>query len=306
MTGYRCVLFITAAFFLFSCADKKAADNLFPDAMIKFEPYESNPVFTAGDSTAWDRSIRERGFILKDDSLYKLWYTGFTGDVDTAVKHLGYATSKDGIHWERYAGNPIFSEKWTEDMMVWKDADTYYMYAEGTNDVAHYLTSNDGIQWKEQGDLVIIKMNGDTIPGPYGTPVIFVEDGKWHLFYERNDEGIWCATSSDHRTWKNIQDEPVLQPGPEKFDLGAVAADQVVKYEGRYYMFYHATADPGWVSKPSPWSSNVAVSDDLLHWKKYPGNPIVEGDHSSPVVVFDGKQYRLYTMHPDVFLYTNE
>ena len=51
------------------------------------------------------------------------------------------------------------------------------------------------------------------------------------------------------------------------------------------------------------WSSDVAVSKDLVHWKKYPGNPIVGNDKSSPIVVNDGKSYRLYTMHPEVNLY---
>jgi hypothetical protein len=282
-------------------------DTIFPKAVTSFKPYDNNPVFTAGDSLAWDRKIRERGFILHEDNTYKMWYTGYSSKDDNGVKSLGYATSPDGIHWTRYPHNPIFNGKWTEDMMVLKDSGTYYMYAEGKNDVAHYLTSTDGIRWKERGDLVIVNTYGDTIPGPYGTPAVFVENGNWYLFYERNDEAVWCATSTDHKLWRNISDEPVLKPGPEKFDLAAIAADQVIKYNNRYYMYYHATADLGWLDKPdAPWSSNVAVSDDLLHWKKYSGNPIVEGDHSSPVLVPDGEKYRLYTMHPNVFLYMGE
>jgi hypothetical protein len=69
-------------------------------------------------------------------------------------------------------------------------------------------------------------------------------------------------------------------------------------------MYYHANADPGWTTKPTPWSSNIAMSEDLVHWKKYSGNPIVDGDHSSPIVVKAAGGYRLYTMHPEVFLYT--
>lgn len=278
-------------------------EDLFDKEMVEFQPYEHNPVFDHADSTKWDRKIRERGYILYEDGLYKMWYTGYTNDGDSAIKFLGYATSKDGVNWDRYPGNPIFSDKWTEDMCVVKSDGKYYMYAEGKKDVAHYLVSDDGIKWQDQGDLVILKTNGDTIPGPYGTPAIWVENGKWYLFYERNDAAIWLATSTDHRTWKNVNDDPVIKPGPEKFDLGAVAADQVVKFRDKYYMYYHANADPGWMSTTGPWSSDVAVSTDLIHWNKYPANPIVEGDHSSPVVVFDGIKYRLYTMHPSVFLF---
>ncbi|MGM0377695.1 MAG: glycosylase, partial [Bacteroidota bacterium] len=215
------------------------------------------------------------------------------------------ATSTDGINWERYASNPVFDEKWTEDMFVTKVDETFYMYAEGKNDIAHMLTSSDGIHWEEQGDLVILETNGDTIPAPYGTPTVWIEDEKWYLFYERDDLGIWLATSEDKMTWTNIQDEPVIEMGPEEYDAGAVAANQVVKHEGRYYIYYHGSTNPNWADpdENALWTSSVAMSTDLIHWEKYPGNPIVEGDHSSPILVFDGEKYNLYTMHDIVWLY---
>jgi sucrose-6-phosphate hydrolase SacC (GH32 family) len=278
----------------------------FPDEMVRFVPYGSNPVFKATGTDTWDRKIRERGFILFEDGVYKLWYTGYAGYAAENIdpKSLGYATSGDGKNWTRYPGNPIFNKKWTEDMFVLKNEGKYYMYAEGKNDVAHLLTSDDGINWQEEGDLVILKMNGDTIPGPYGTPNVIIENGKWYLFYERDDEGVWIAESNDHRTWKNIQDDPVLNKGPEKYDARMIASNQVVKFKNRYYIYYHGLPerDPA-NPKSSIWTSNVAMSTDLIHWVKYPNNPIVEGDHSSPVLVFDGKKYRLYTMHPDICLY---
>jgi beta-1,2-mannobiose phosphorylase / 1,2-beta-oligomannan phosphorylase len=296
-------------FFLISCKNKgtktAGTENDFPDEMVKFTSYKSNPVFTHGDSSAWDNRIRERGFILNEDTIYKMWFTGYK-DNDTAVKYLGYATSKDGINWQRYSGNPIFKEKWTEDVFVFRHDGKYHMYAEGFKDVAHLLLSDDGIHWQEQGDLVIINTRGDTLPGPYGTPTVFVEDGKWYLFYEINDEAIWLASSSDKKTWKNVSDDPVLKPGPEKYDLGAVAVNQVVKHNGKYYLYYHASADPGWAKNPGAWNSNAAMSTDLVHWTKYPGNPLVEGDHSSPILVKEKKGTRLYTMHPDVWMYESE
>jgi beta-1,2-mannobiose phosphorylase / 1,2-beta-oligomannan phosphorylase len=272
----------------------------FPVELVEFMPYKSNPVFTASATDTWDNQIRERGYILFEDPVYKMWYTGYKG-ADTAIKYLGYATSRDGIHWERYLRNPIFSEKWTEDMCVLKQESTYIMFAEGRNDVAHSLVSTDGINWQEEGDLKIYTQDGKPIPGPYGTPTVWLENGTWYLFYERNDEGIWLARSTDHKNWTNVQDEPVIKKGPGLYDLGAVAANQVVKHNGRYFIYYHASADP--MASSTAWSSNVAMSTDLIHWVKYPKNPIVEGDHSSPITVRDSTGYRLYTMHPQVDLY---
>lgn len=272
----------------------------FAAEMVEFVPYKANPVFKGTGTDTWDQKIRERGYILFEDSLYKMWYTGYKGD-DSVTKYLGYATSPDGINWTRYPKNPIFIGKWTEDVGIVKNEGKYYMFAEGRNDVAHLLLSNDGINWQEQGDLDIRTVNGKRIPGPYGTPTGWIENGKWYLFYERNDEAIWLATSNDLKTWINVQDEPVIKTGPDKYDAGALAANQVVKYKDRYYIYYHASSAS--MNSSTEWTSNVAMSKDLIHWVKYPKNPIVQGDHSSPITVFNGNEYRLYTMHPQVFLY---
>jgi|SRR5450759_1192943 len=276
----------------------------FAKEMVEFIPYGKNPIFSGTNSKTWDKLIRERGFILVEDGIYKMWYTGYA-DNDNDPKYLGYATSEDGINWTRYAKNPIFSQKWTEDMFVIRHEGKYYMFAEGKNDIAHMLTSVDGINWQEQGDLVILTVNGDTIPGPYGTPSVWIDNGKWYLFYERNDEAIWLAVSNDQKTWTNVQDAPVLRKGPGAYDSGDVASNQVIKFKGKYYMYYHGSSDAGWAvpGATSIWTSNVAMSADLVHWVKYPKNPIVEGDHSSPIMVSDGDKFRLYTMHHEVWLY---
>lgn len=273
----------------------------FPSQMVDFLPYPANPVFTGTGEDTWDRSIRERGYILRDADGYHLWYTGYNTD-RSDTKYLGYATSSDGLHWTRYPNNPVFDGSWTEDVQVLKHGDTYFMFAEGRHDVAHMLTSTDRIHWQDHGSLDIRYRNGKPLsPGPYGTPTVWVESGTWYLYYERGDWGIWLATSTDRKVWINVQDDPVIAPGPEPYDKYAVALDQVVKYERRYYGFYHANGSPP--GQRGPWTSCVAMSTDLVHWKKYPQNPIVRTDHSSPILVYDGRQYRLYTMHPDVCVY---
>ena len=86
--------------------------------------------------------------------------------------------------------------------MVVRHEGTFYMFAEGRGDQAQLLSSKDGIQWKRLGTLDVRKTNGKPIePGPYGTPTAWVEDGKWYLFYERRDLGIWLAESRDMRVF---------------------------------------------------------------------------------------------------------
>lgn len=268
----------------------------YPSEIIDFTSYEKNPVFKGSGTNTWDQQIRERGYIIREDGLYHMWYTGYREEPGVEM-HLGYATSVDGLVWTRYANNPIFDSGWVEDMMVVKSDSTYYMFAEGRDDIAHMLTSKDRIVWKEQGPLNIRYVNGAPLSkGPYGTPTAWQEGGVWYLFYERGDLGIWLATSTDLKVWTNKQDEPVLQLGPEAYDTYGVAFNQIIKHQGKYYAYYHATEYKDW----HEWTSCVAISDDLIHWKKYDKNPIMRENKSSPILVFDGEQYRLYTMHAEV------
>lgn len=280
----------------------QGADNKFPSELVKFIPYKTNPVFQAAPGQ-WDAKIRERGWILREDHLYKLWYTGYDGTKE-GTRQMGYATSKDGIAWTRHPANPLLQGVWVEDMMVVKHNGKYYLFAEGREDRAHLLISDNGLDWKEQGKLDIRLTSGKPITdGPYGTPTAWREKDLWYLFYERNDLGIWLATSTDLKVWKNVQDEPVMTPGPDDYDKDLIAFNQIIKHKDRYYAYYHGSAKTGPMAKK--WSTAVATSKDLVHWEKYPGNPLqpTAENKSSGIVVHDGAQYRLYTMHPEVYLH---
>lgn len=283
----------------------------FPPELVRFKQHGDKPVFTAAGEGTWEVKIRERGWIHFDLTAdgtdparpkYRLWYTGYDGTRE-GVKRLGYATSADGIAWTRHKDNPIHREHWVEDMSVVWHSGLFHMFAEGRNDQAHLLTSRDGVTWQRIGQLDVRKANGQPIePGPYGTPTVWLEDGVWHLFYERSDLGVWLATSRDLKVWTNVRDEPVLQPGQGLHDRDLIALNQIVKHKGRYYAYYHGSAKG---EAPSLWSTCVAVSDDLRSWTKYAGNPLLprELNRSSGLVIRDGEKFRLYTMHPEVWLH---
>ena len=222
---------------------RRARGDDAPWSFVAWKPVAENPVFTGTGTQTWDRKIRERGYILVgDDGTFHLWYTGYDQD-KPATMSLGHATSRDGTHWNRDPNNPIFSGSWVEDMCVVKQNGSFQMFAEGKNDIAHRLTSTDGLHWTDQGSLDIRKTDGTPIPpGPYGTPAAWFENGVWYLFYERGDQGIWLATSRDLKTWTNLKDDPVIARGPESYDAAAVALNQIVKRDGYYYAFYHANA----------------------------------------------------------------
>lgn len=287
-------------------ASANAADP-FPRELTHFEPIAGNPVFEAAGDGHWDVKIRERGWILRDGDQWRMWYTGYDG-TRPGQKMLGYATSSDGLKWKRHPGNPIYRDHWVEDMCIVALDGTLYMFAEGEQDRAQLLTSRDGISWTRVGRLDIRLKNGEPIPdGPYGTPTVWYEDGTWNLFYERGDKGIWLSRSRDLKVFTNIQDEPVILPGPDEFDQDLIAMNQVVKHDGRYYAVIHGSKKPADPGKPSLWATGLAMSTDLVNWTKYPGNPLrpVSENKSSGLLIHDGKQFRLYTMHNRVDMHQN-
>ena len=270
----------------------------FPPELVDWIPDPSNPVFTAGGAGRWDRKIRERGWILREKDAYHLWFTGYDG-TRQGIKRLGYATSPDGVRWTRWPENPLCDDHWIEDMTVVKHGGIYYLFAEGANGHAELLTSQDRLDWKWQGPLDIRLADGkQQAAKPCGTPTVWVENGVWYLFYERHDLGVWLATSHDplSNVWTNVQDDPVLVPGPADYDRELIAVDQIIRHEGAYFAFYHGSGG----GTPRTWNTNVARSTDLVHWRKFPGNPIIGDNKSSGIVVHDGRGFRLYTMHDQI------
>jgi hypothetical protein len=275
----------------------------FPRELVSFVQRAGGPVFQAAGPGHWDAKIRERGWVVRDGGGYKLWYTGYDG-TPGGRRMLGLATSPDGVTWTRHPGNPLARDRWVEDVMVVKDGGRYLMFAEGENDRAQLLASPDGVKWERLGRLDVRLAGGEPIPdGPYGTPAAFRDGARWLLFYERSDKGVWLAASDDLKVWRNVRDEPVLVPGPGAYDRDMIALNQVVKCGGRYYAYYHGCATTG--PDARKWSVAVAASEDLINWEKYPGNPLlpVAENKSSGILVDTGSGFRLYTMHPTVYLH---
>jgi hypothetical protein len=183
-------------------------------------------------------------------------------------------------------------------MMVLKQGDTYYMFAEGKHDQAHWLTSADGVHWQRQGVLDIRYTNGEPLtPGPFGTPFVWREDNTWYLTYERMDRGVWLATSTDLVRWTHVQDQPILTPDPAEH--GQIAVNQIIRRDDRYFALYHALDDP----ERRLWNTHLATSTNLVDWQRYPQNPLLHDNQSSGMYVPTEGGWRLYAMHPSVNVY---
>ncbi|GAB4573740.1 MAG: hypothetical protein Kow0077_17010 [Anaerolineae bacterium] len=119
------------------------------------------------------------------------------------------------------------------------------------------------------------------------------QDGPdYHCFYLQADRSLgeerlrhWHvsighAVSQDLRRWEILPDalRPAGEPAsgqPEAWDSYTTWTGSVIRHEGLWWMFYTGSrrSEKGLVQR-----IGFATSKDLINWRKYPGNPVIEAD----------------------------
>jgi predicted GH43/DUF377 family glycosyl hydrolase len=226
-----------------------------------------NAVLSEGDSGSWDDSGVRGAAVISDGGLFKMWYTGnnAAGDV-----RIGYATSNDGITWNRYGSNPVLdlgpAGAWDDLRVsratVLKDGSTYKMWYEGRSSSGAvsfgYATSTDGIIWnKYAGNPVLTSSPAPAWDYSIYSPHVILADGVYHMWYAGgNFSGTayetGYATSADGIQW--TKRGRVIQQGPDgAFDrygadfptvlrVGDMAKMWYSGYDGSTYRIGYASA----------------------------------------------------------------
>jgi beta-fructofuranosidase len=111
------------------------------------------------------------------------------------------------------------------------------------------------------------------------------EGDDYHLFYlqapsalrprqRHHHASIGHAVSTDLRSWTQLPD--AIRPGAlGEWDDLATWTGSVIEHDGRWHMLYTgiSNADEGLIQRVG-----LASSDDLIHWSKHPGNPVMQAD----------------------------
>ena len=124
----------------------------FNDESTANQPFAaSDAVFRPAESGAWDTGLVHQPRVFQDSDNWVMIYRG-VGAARGSSMRLGIATSQDGIHWERYFGNPVFQpadikgagQFWFTNAVL-KD-DVYYLFVEGAIGQATqiYLATHQG------------------------------------------------------------------------------------------------------------------------------------------------------------------
>jgi hypothetical protein len=196
---------------------------------------DSSAVMPA-DPSAWDNSV-EIPWVIRENGQYKMWYEGnVNGQFHYCV---GFATSTDGIHWSKYAGNPVMAPgkaTWEAQSIygcaILPFAGGYKMWygafgVTGSGNVG-YAVSADGITWRR--DTVnnpVLKAGtlGEWDSNAVSPVQVLNIHGTYYLWYigwqnPADLHSVGVATSKDTgKTWTKYAGNPVLLPsGGQQWD----------------------------------------------------------------------------------------
>ena len=208
-------------------------------------------------ASGWE-DIVNRSCTVKKDGVWHMWYTGQCAKEKWRGR-IGYAVSKDGVHFERVRKEPVLEatetyEKpsvmcptvmWDEQRQVWR-----MWYSGGGTyepDRNCYAESKDGIHWEKKG---VVLTHGpreswyrDRVAG---CEVHKLPDGRYAMFFigypDLDTAHIGCAISPDGiRDWKVIAQSPLVIPDPGTWDSSACYKPSVFRDEkhNRWLLWYN-------------------------------------------------------------------
>ncbi len=267
--------------------------------------YPHNPVLKVGPKGSWNDQTLGCFSVLVDGDTFYLYTEGAQYG---KPKHIGVATSKDGIAWTWYDKNPLFGGSMPYAIKVGDEFRLYY--AGGHAGIPGLLMrrSRDGFHWSEPRRV---------FQGVADPKVVRVAKDRFYLYYcgggKVTNEGkpVWefknyMATSQDGIQWNN-RPGPVLPLGPKgSWDSQSHAGPCVLELPDSFHMFYLGSGI--YQGRGPAWRIGHATSPDGLHWTKSGDQPVLDigqpGDWdggtllSISVIFRDGKFHFWYAADP--------
>ena len=222
--------------------------------------HPGNPVFTR--DREWESLAICEPSVLFEDGVFKMWYMGCR-QCSGYDASLGYATSRDGLSWEKHPGNPILTD--SKDAIirttVIKHQGVYYLFASDYqwNEAAGVInrwTSKDGLTWT--GKVAVLKPGKDE--GQHdNTAVIVDEDGTWRMIFGTNGQGgpMGYAWSPDGVNWTKHPDNPVLR--------GFYGGDPFLRKIGHRYFVWYSRGNNEGLRIHCSWSTDLVNWTDVYH-----------------------------------------
>ncbi len=231
--------------------------------------YEGDVVDPEECSAVFDSICAMGPCVVRDGSGYKMWYTGWNGDleelsgglVNKINYRIGYATSPDGITWTKVQGTAgagsvlglgapgELDACGVAHPHVIKEESLYRMWYEGYDGSTwriFYATSTDGINWTRQGLAIDVGANGAPDAVSVRNPVVIMRNGQYELWYQGRGttaphHHILRATSPDGITWTKVQGQVTLRPPDDTLDNDeSILVDSIIVRSGGACQVFYA------------------------------------------------------------------
>lgn len=215
----------------------------------------ASPVLAPGPKGSWDSSWVDYPSVIWNGTEYLMYYT--------ASSSIGVAFSKDMIHWQKYADNPIlkpgpgiYDNVSISAHSVMYDLPLYKMWYSGrySGNYTHsigYATSTDGVHWtKYSGNPVMTRSttHDSYVLGPWGASVVKV-DSEYFAAFE-TDGLVSSATSSDGIHWTASVGPLLLYSNQtSSFDF-VIQTPSILLVNSSLYLWYTGFSDAS--SRPFP------------------------------------------------------
>jgi len=259
-----------------------------PDG-VSWEKYADNPVMTPGEPGEWDSQYRGQIALIKDGSIFKMWFSGGPQD---GPWQTGYATSLDGINWEIYAENPVlesggagsWDEMESDGPTVIKDGSVYKMWYHGCNaDYSvcsiGYATSNDGISWTKYADNPVIESTAGTWDeSGLGWPRVIKYGATYQMWYHSNSN-LGYATSLDGIQWNKYAGNPVLSIGWDGAGIGV----STILLDGDTYILWTSSGSSAAGTRGIGYLESV----DGIIWTQPESNPVMVSGEAGVIIDAD-------------------
>jgi len=227
---------------------------------INWEKYPE-PVLSPGPQGAWDSGQVALGPIIWNGSLFEMWYGG-SNTTTNSNGAIGFATSKDGISWSKYSGNPVLQrslfgldQSYMATPYVIKLQLYYYMWYTGRNTTypqpnptARILaaTSYDGIHWTKMPSPAITPSENpeDWDSGAVYSPSAIYDNTNFGLWYTGTNQSymmpqIGFVNSAAGENWAPLTTGPTLGLGPPgSWDSAGVEQPNVIMTGNGLMMYY--------------------------------------------------------------------
>lgn len=169
---------------------------------IEWKKHSNNPVFKIGNPGQWDDKHITSPFVMRDGVVFKMWYRGESATLP-GKGSTGYAESPDGVHWERYSGNPVFapapsgwdSRSLTIYPVIKRDGkyEGWYAGSDGSISQLGYATSPDGIHWQRYPNNPVLSPTHSNSwdSEQVSSPFVLFEKMTYQMWYSGYGSSGW-------------------------------------------------------------------------------------------------------------------